>query len=664
MRPPQKAHWLRPNHQERSPHRVLVVDTETRVPDELMPDHQVLRLWCARLDRRRDVDPGKPRQERFRGHTAGELADLVDGQARADRSLWLFTHNLNFDLAVTELPVVLTERGWRVTESALTTDSPWCRMIRGSRRLTIADTFSWLPTSVQALGELLDNPKLDLPAEADSEAAWWARCEQDVEITADAIVSAMDWWDSGHFGNWSVTGPATGWSSYRHRRPAPRVLVVPDDDARRFEMRAVTGGRREVRKVGVLEPGLYADLDLVTAHLSAMAGLRLPWKRLGTFDRLDLDHHALESSAVDVLAECIVRTEAPRYPWDSGQGVFYPVGTFRSVLSGPEVREARSREELVSIGAGYLYLLSDHMRSWAVWLAGLLDPALTDVPAAARLMAKHWSRCVPGKWAGRSSDVLRRDPDPRPGWAVERAVLMPERRPADILRIGGERWTIIRDEWADDAFPAILAFIQGATRVAVGRLIDHLGPALVSVNTDGVLIDVAAHMRGRLGLDPDILVGGMDALRWLDMACQTWDGELEPFSVRVKAAAGNVQVISPQHLILDNERKLAGIPQRAKKLADGRFTFTQWPKLRVQLQRPEPTGYLTKQATVDLAHIPPTGWLLDDGQVVPATIHQDAAGKDALGPSWEAVGPTATLGPTARQHPVLRPLVRSTGAVA
>lgn len=664
MRRPAKVHWLRANHQERSPHAVLVIDTETRIPDPADPDHQVLRLWCARLDRRHGSEPTKPRQEHHRGRTSGDLAELIDSLARADRALVAMSHNLNFDLAVTELPVVLIERGWRVTDSALTTDSPWCRMTRGSRRLTIADTFSWLPTSVEALGQLLDNPKLDLPDEQDDDAAWWARCEQDVAITADAIASCMDWWDEGRYGNWSITGPATGWSSYRHHRGGPRVLVNPDPEARAFEMRAVSGGRREVRRLGQLPDGLYADLDLATAHLAVMAGLPLPYKRLGTFDTMPLDHHALRSGIIDVLAEATVTTRSPRYAWDSGLGVFYPTGTFRTVLAGPELREANRRGELVSIGHGYLYLLSDHMRAWATWLAGLLDPSRTDAPPAVRLMAKHWSRCVPGKWAGHSSDVVSRDPDPRPGWAVERAVIMPGLRHADILRIGGERWTIVRDEWADDAFPAVLAFIQGATRVAIGRLIDRLDGAMVSVNTDGVLVDAAELIYQATGLGVSDLEAGMDALAWLDAACQGWDRELDPFSVRVKGAAGRVQVISPQHTILDNERRLAGIPRRAVQLSGGAFAFTQWPKLRVQLQRPSPRGYSTRQAKVDLGNIPPTGWLLRSGQVIPPQAELGSDGRTYLVDPSGATAWAADLAPPERQHQALRRVLAARRAAA
>ena len=49
---PSAVHWVRENAQERSPFRVLVLDTETRPLDGSAQGHEVLRLWCARLVRR------------------------------------------------------------------------------------------------------------------------------------------------------------------------------------------------------------------------------------------------------------------------------------------------------------------------------------------------------------------------------------------------------------------------------------------------------------------------------------------------------------------------------------------------------------------------------------------------------------------------------------
>lgn len=648
------THWLRENHQERSPHRLLVFDTETSPIDADHADHHALRLWCARLVRRHDIDPKLPRREDFDGRTAAQLVDLIESTSRADRSLWVMSHNLNFDLAVTELPVLLTQRGWRLTEGALTTNDPWCRFAKGRKRLTIADTWSFLPTSVEELGEKLGIAKVPLPDFTDADDAWHHRCAIDVDITETAISQLMDWWDRGRYGNWSLTGPATGWSSYRHRKPAPRVLVEPDPDARALEMRAVTGGRRGVSRVGLLPLGLYADVDVTTAHLTVMGNYFLPARRLRSFAQLEPDDVALRSQVLDCLAECVVNTESPRYPWDSGRGLFYPTGKFTSVLAGPEIRAAHDRGELVSIGRGYVYTLGTHMQPWAHWLAGLLDERATDVPPTAALAAKHWSRCVPGKWAGHTSEVVSKVPDPRPGWALERGWLPREQQPADFLRIGGELWTIRRDDWAEDAFPAILAWIQSYTRLALNRMVDLSGGAVRVCNTDGALLDVHALAESYDGLQPPHGRSDAALLRWLDQWCATVSAITAPFVVRPKGAAKSVTVLSPQHLILDDKRRLAGVPSSAVALGGHEYKFTAWPKLRMQLVRNTRPGYVTEQRKADLSSIAPAGWLTEGGSVIPPTVVEAFPDNPVRPPLWDQSVDGMALAPLARQHPVLR----------
>lgn len=653
-KPPVARHWLRENAANRSPWRVLVVDTETMPAAPDRPDDHVLRLWCARLVRRKGVDPELPRTEDYRGRTSAELADLIERCVKRDRTLWVMAHNLAFDLAVTALPVELTERGWRITEGALTSDSPWCRMARKDRRLTLADTWSWMPAGLADIGTLVGTAKPELPGPDDDDDAWWGRCEADVAITADAIGSIMDYWDDHGLGNWSVTGPACGWSTYRHRRPAPRVLIDPDPDARAAEARGISGGRRDVRRVGQLPIGLYADLDLTTAHLTVMTSCPLPARRFGAFDRLELDAPVLRSGIFDVMAECELEVTTPRYPWDSGHGVFYPIGRFRTTLAGPEIREALRRGELRAIGPGRKYLVRAHMRDWGLWLAGLLDSGTPDVPPAVRLMAKHWSRCVPGKWASHTSEVVRRTPSPLPGWHVERGAVDGGRRHADFLQVGGELWTIARDEWADDAFPAILAWIQSYTRVAVGRLLDALGPAWVSVNTDGAIVDVLELARTAFGEGRPGQYGSAWLLRALDAWCADQDAILDPFRVRIKGAWDRVTVYGPQHLVLGNERRLSGIPRRAVPLGNGAFAFTSWPRLRVQLRPDQGALYRTQERRVQLAEIPPHGWLDTAGHVWPAVVWPTATGEPAVAHPQGSIRTAVDLADLHRQHPVLQ----------
>lgn len=657
MARPAGIHYLRPNHVERSPHRLLVVDTETAPISEAHPERQSLRLWCATLTRRHDCEPSKPRVERYRYHTADELADLIGTLARSDSALWVACHNLNFDLAVTELPVRLTARGWRITEAALTTDDPWFRASLGSRRVTVVDSWSYLPASVDQLGAILSCPKAKMPPYSAPDAEWWPYCERDVEIVTRGMIQLMDWWDAGGFGNWSLTGPATGWSSYRHRKPTPRVLVDPDPAAREFEAAAITGGRRYVQRVGKMPAGLYADLDMTTAHLTVMQAERLPCRRIRHFESMAVDDPHLTAAWLDVMAECELVTTSPRYPWRSPSGVFYPVGRFRTVLAGPELREAARRGELASIGPGYIYATSRHMQEWAGWIASILSPDSTETPPAVRLAAKSWSRAVPGKWDGHTSEVIERRPDARPGWLAEHGFIHTGHRKADFLLVGGERWTIARDLWSDDAFPAVLAWIQSYTRVALGRLIDTLGPAVLSANTDGAIVDVDAVPAGSTPYQPERTAATADRLRWLDWRMDELSDVTAPFTLRIKSAFGRLEILSPQHLVTGRVRHFAGVPARARRDRRGRFVFTSWPKLHVQIERPHGPTYATRQRTVRVDHVPPAGWLYVDGRVAPVRLDWPFA---VIPGHWSGTGwlwDGRELAPAIYQHPLLRPLL-------
>lgn len=651
-------HWLRVNHLEKSPRYLLFFDTETVPVSAERQNEWRLRLWAARLVRRRSYQPKRPREERFRGKTADELADLVDSLARSDTGLWLVAHNVGFDLAVTALPATLAHRGWRITESALTSDDPWCRMAKGTRRITIVDSWSWLPAPLAKIGEVVGTEKPPLPATDDPEADWWERCEADVEILTQAYLEVLDWWDRQKAGHWSVTGPATGWSSLRHMLWGHRILVVPDPDRRAFEAHAIYGGRRDVTRVGKLPPGLYVDIDLALAHLTAMAECRLPFRPVKPFEKVDVDNPLLDNPLVGIIAECLVSTTEPRYPLRTPRGIWHPVGRFWTVLAGPEINEARRRGDLRAIGRGWWYAMGHYHRPWALWIASLLDDRTEDVPDLVRLMAKHWSQCVAGKWAGHTSRIVRRRPTVLPGWHVERGILAETGTPVDFLTIAGEELTIARDEWSDDAFPAILAYIQSYTRVALNRLLDAFEPYWLVCNTDGLIVDALAFFEGQ--------VGDLSNLASIDEVVNTIDDILHrrinpliaPFTARIKQVSQHLTILSPQHVLLDAERKLAGIPPRAKAIGPYQYRFDTWPKLKVQLTRPSWRLYRQETRIVDLSRLPVPRWRGTDDVCRPIAVDTNGL------PPWEqrvSVGQLTTNELHPIQHPALKETVWRAG---
>ena len=595
---PNRIHNLRGNKAERSPHRLFVWDTETCPTLEAEREVHQLRLWCAETVQRHERRRSLPAVQPCEGLAAEDLMDALEGACRSSETVWAFAHNVGFDLAVTRLPLHLRRRGWTLTAHALTSSSPWARLSKGSHRLTLVDSTSWLPGALAQIGVQVGLEKPELPQLDDPQQAWFWRCRQDVAILRQALCELLDWWDRGRYGAWSITGPQTGFNAMRHIPTPHKVVIDPDPDARAFERRAIVAGRREVWRVGKLPFGDYREIDFHLAHATIAAHCPLPKRRGPAIAGLKLDDWRLMSDRWAPIAEALIETNVPRYPLQIQGRLFYPTGRFWTILCGPELAEASRRGELRQVGPGYIYQLGHTMARWGAWVIKQLKDPDPETPEVARTALKGWSRTVPGKWAARTGRLHLRGPSAEQGWYLEHGRHHPSEAMVSVLDMAGEREVVIQDQEADDSFPAVLAWIQSEVRVRLGRLIDYIGPAhMISCNTDGLL-----------------MVGP-----W-KIPAQNLALALDPLYPRQKAKYNLPDVISPQHTVLDGERRLSGIPRNAEEIAPHTYRWLTWPRLPQQIAQGDPRGYVREPRTVDLSRVPVNRWVQIDGRCLPVQV--------------------------------------------
>lgn len=670
-----KLHNLRDNSAERSPRRLLVVDTETRWTRSEDREEHSLRLWCARLVQRSPGADVPALSVDRRGHTADELADLVQELATSAMPTWLYTHNLGFDLTVTRLPVLLLERDWEIGRHSLASEQPWAHFSRGSRSLQLADSASWFPVSVEKLGELLDIPKLELPDGDDSDEAWFARCSRDVEILSTALVQLLEEWDRRRMGSWSVTGPASAWNSMLHmapggaqRRgtgggsgstPAPpgaqsqRTVIDPDPDARTFERRAIYSGRRDVWRWGWQPTGDFTEIDFRSAHLTICAYFLLPDRRGHRFESMDLDDWHIGSAARSVIAECTVHTDSPRYPLRLGRSVWHPVGTFKTVLCGPELEAARDRGDLLEIGPGYTYRLGRQMQPWAQWALSLLQGPLDKCDPMLWTFLKSASRSVPGRWAMMTSRELLEGPSHVSGWSLERAAFGRPPQLGAILHMAGRWLSVVRDQEAEDSFPAVLAHIQAWDRLLLQRALDALpADSVLQCNTDSVVL----HSAALLGQAPAVEPGqedGRAARELLHAGTEALSRTSAPLSFQVKRQGARCLLLSPQHVLLAEERKFAGVPRGAVEVEPYAFQFWTWPRLPSQLYHGEQGIYERRRKVVHLKDVPIPRWAYRCGCTAPVRAGLTFGGETEFVRPDEPRCGQHDAGLREAQHPVL-----------
>lgn len=659
---PAPAHYLPSNDSTWTPPAVLTLDTETQVI-QTYPEVQELRCWHVRADYRAGARRLPGEHVEGSGTNAVDLTQRVSKWASRWAETWIYAHNLNFDLIVTKLPLLLADRGWATQDMAIDGASPWMVLTNDNRKLVIADSHAIWPVKLEELAEATGITKPPLP-EGDDYDTWVARCAADTLILHTALLDAMAYHDRHQLGRWALTGAAIGWNTMRHLQgartskkaratrqamglpgvdPAAQPIVIdPDPDGLEHDRLAIYGGRRQTWRHGTLPPGRYVEIDFERAYQTVMASYPLPRRRGRWFDSLPVDSRLVDDPCHQwgIVAAVELETSSPRWPCrvpvsaaaldpgaehdqtgmpaDPKTRVFYPVGRFWTVLAGPDIAEARRLGCLRAIGRGQVHQLGWAIKPWAQWSMTAQDDPST--PAVVRLALKHQGRAVAGKWAARSWTKTIIGLSTTYGWSYQDAYDNTSGTRGAIIDIAGTKFLSVPDKDAANAYPAVLAWIESYTRVALGRAIDTLGASrMVQCDTDGLILDIAPQ---RPAATPtDITVAGC----WtghgdVTVPLEAANEQTRPLRLRAKTQYRTLEVTGPQHLTLDGSKRWSGVPGSASRQPDGSYSAWTWPKLAWQMTHGDTRGYTRVVQTYRLAASYAPGWLLADGTVAAVEV--------------------------------------------
>lgn len=699
---PAAVHYLASNDTTWTPPAVLTLDTETQVI-QAYPEVQELRCWHVRADYRLGRQKLSGEHVAGGGTSATDLATRVSKWAQRWAETWIYCHNLSFDLTVTKLPLLLAARGWVTSDMAVDGGSPWMVMHHGSKKLVITDSHAIWPVRLEEIGAWVNIPKPVLP-EGDDPAAWMARCAADTDILHTALLEVMDYHDQHQLGRWAITGAAIGWNTMRHLQAARTskrarqarlsqglapidpgaqpIVIDPDPAGLEHDRLAVYGGRRQTWRHGHLTPGQYIEVDFERAYQTVMAECALPRKRGRWFDSLPIDSRLVDDPGHQwgIIAAVELETATPRWPVrvpvtleplppgaehdqtgmppDAKTRIFYPVGRFRTVLAGPDIAEARRLGCLRSIGRGQVHQLGRAIRPWATWsLAAQDDPS---TPATVRGALKHQGRAVAGKWAQRSWTKTVIGLSTTYGWSYADAWVNGAGTRGAIIDVAGTKFLSVPDADGDNAYPAVLAWVESYTRVMLGRVVEQLGAAvMVQCDTDGLIIDATPITAAPLAADRGLVAHGQ-AQAAITAALASVNAVTVPLRLRAKTTYRNLEIIGPQHLTLDGHKRWSGVPGSADRQPDGSYAAMIWPKLAWQMTHGDHRGYTRIVQTYRIAASYAPGWLLADGTVAAPECRQGPDGQPSLVPYSESRYAVPGV-PLAAKQPSVLEAIRSGG---
>lgn len=388
--------WERGNKGCCYPHDLVFFDTETvgrnPTPGDATPVallKTVGQRFIGGHAQYLRLEKGKPTRESALSFTdPEEFWHWLAARSRKNSLLWCFALNAAFDLTqigtwtkadkyeivFTGAPPLDKETGEPLYYDGrkgmyLTADPPTALDVwhtRHERKYRFVDVFNYFRESVSKLGEWVGLPKVEEVKQWQSWSEAEPRCVRDVEIIRAVMLRLIEWWVANDLGTFRVTAPGLAKAAFRHKFKQHRIRFHQHPELRKLERAAYCGNQMELYRHGKVEVTVN-ELDMSAMYPSIMKRFPLPSAVCEyRFVRQDqaTDPIALDGAGI---AHVLIRSDQTEYPKKTKRGTYYPLGTFWTVLAGPELGAALAAGHVLKMASWARYELTTLFAGYVDW---------------------------------------------------------------------------------------------------------------------------------------------------------------------------------------------------------------------------------------------------------------------------------------------------------
>lgn len=408
---------------------------------------------------------------------------------------------------------------------------------------------------------------------------------------------------------------------------APKAISThTDPDAHRLERAASFGGRASVWFVGAIgdwqgprlsvpddqdgrtEPHLLSKLhhvDIRSMYPHLLATERYPVRLISVRERVKVKEAIDISREFGTIARVRINTQIPEYPFRTGERVLYPVGTFNTCLTGPELIRASEDSNILSVDELCVYAVGSPFAGAASAMLDLRADADRRGNSSDGTFAKLLANSMAGKLAQRSGGWERwREMDSPGTWGEQHLYDNRTGTRTRVRYIAGLCWKWVEDKTGRGPYTFAFAYLAAYGRLLMRSIRESLpARSVVSQDTDGLWVTD----------------DGIDALAALGHP--THDG---PGALRLTRSVYDARFWSPRHYCAGEQWTLAGFssPIVTDDMSKIKDVFDQ--NVWTQRVRSAPSVAFTsvRESALSLADV--GGTVGPDGWVVPIDVSRSA----------------------------------------
>ena len=594
MIPQFEQYFIRKNHSKILPSRMVYFDTETfHVNENGVQKHRMKLAWTCYIQNRGARAP-KTENWRFWRGTEG-LWTYIAGLAKAKTNLYLFGHNIFFDLQCSDFFYYLTRWGW---ELDFVYDKGMTYILyihKDKARIKCLSTTNYYPVSLKKLGDLVGLPKMDVDFEESSIEDLTAYCYRDVEIIKATMEKYYEFIRKHDLGRFAASKAGQAFTAYRHRFMTKKICVHRDEDISDFERKAYHGGRVDCNYLGEVKGGPFVSLDVNSMYPFVMHTFKYPTKLVDYIERPDPEifQHIFKDRSV--IAHVYVNTPEPVFAYRKNNRVTFPVGRFDVHLCTEGLKYAYARGYIEAVGAMAVYEHDNIFQDYVDYFYDLKKHYTEQGDKIMTFVTKHFLNNLYGKFAQKTPLIEEEEAITFDGYSREETYDAVTGKTEIVTKLFNKLFVQWGEQTAKTSFVAISAHITEYARFHLWKIIKDIGTKRV------------------IYCDTDSLKIRQKDLKRLTYPIHAYD--LGALKIENKTYC--LVIYGPKDYHTEDEKRLKGVPNKALRHGRNIFIYTNFPRQDTHLRKQVTRYFIAKPMTKTLKREYTKGQVSSSGVVTP-----------------------------------------------
>lgn len=523
------------------------------------------------------------------------LCNYIHEIALIEKSLYLFSHNIFFDLQACRFFYTFTHKGYHLNfyyDKGLT----YMLLVKkGGHNITALSTTNYYSVSLKELGEFISLEKLDVDFEIVSDSDLSIYCRRDVEIVKKAMEFYYQFILINRLGKFSYSKSGQSFCAYRYRFMKHKIYLHEDKVVKELERDSYIGGRVECFQLGKIKGTSFTTLDVNSMYPYIMKTINVPVKLINYRENPDVSFVRDIVKTFCVIAKVEVNTDIPIYAVRHDKKVIFPIGNFNCFLCTEGIKEALNRGHLVSVKQLAVYQRALIFKEYVDFFYELKLKYKKENNKIMCQLCKYFLVSLYGKFAQKCPiQEIEKDFTFDGFYRLETYDLVTGEVEIEYKMFNTK---VVEKgfEEGKNSFVAITSHITEAARIKLWHLIEFAGrEKVLYCDTDGFKIRTEDISNIEFLLDESKL------------------GYL-----KIEDKSKSLEILGLKSYITDSERVIKGIPLKAVEVSTDVYKYVSFLKQATHMKKQVDDGVLLKTMYKSINRNYDKGYVLNDGKILP-----------------------------------------------